>query len=356
MKLSTGYRAVLSALCLLAISQPLRAQPLKVDDYVLSAGHVSLSEWLLPAVPEPENNPMTAARVSLGEALFFDPRLSESGKISCATCHAEKLGWSDGVAFGSGHGNSTLSRRTPTIINAGYVSLLMWDGRFSSLEEQALGPISSSVEMNMDLEKLDYLLRDAERYKSMFGKAYPNEEIDRKTISKALASFERTLVSNDSRFDRWVNGEKNALSEQEIHGFAVFLSEERGNCVVCHHPPNFTDDGFHNLGIGSSSTNPSDEGRYEFVPIRSMHGAFKTPTLRDVAKHPPYFHDGSAIDLEAVIEHYQQGGTPGPYLSPNMKPLTLSKEERAALIAFMYALNDSNPAKFQRFDQADISN
>ncbi len=316
-----------------------------IGDISIVAGHPGLQEWLLPdRPPYPEGNKPNAARVSLGRMLFFDPRLSGDGNMSCATCHNPMFGWSDGLPTARGFQSQVLGRATPTIINTAYNELQMWDGRKHSLEDQAMGPLEAGVEMNMLVDELVDWLQGNKGYRSAFALAYPGEEIDGTTASKAIASFERTIVSRDSLFDAWVRGDPSAMTAAQVNGFKVFLDPGKGNCAACHQAPNFTDDGFHNLGLSSSSDEEADPGRYAQKPIRLMQGAFKTPTLRDVARTAPYFHDGSAATLAEVVDHYVRGGDVKDNLSPNMKVLSITDEEKHDLIAFLHALNSPEQA------------
>ncbi len=314
-----------------------------VGKYTLSPGHASLQEWMLPAVPPyPANNEPTPARVALGKMLFFEPRVSSDNNMSCATCHNPLFGWSDGMPTGKGHKSQVLGRATPTVINTAYNFIQMWDGRKATLEDQATGPMEASVEMNTDFDQLIGLLRNNDAYRAAFEQAYPGEEISADTVARAIASFERTVISNDSPFDRWVRGEANAMTRQQVRGFEVFLDENKGNCVVCHSPPNFTDDGFHNVGLDSWDSKTPDMGRFAHKPIKVLKGAFKTPTLRDVALTAPYFHDGSAVGLMEVVEHYEKGGAVKSNLSPNIKALRLTQRDKVDLVAFMHALTSDH--------------
>lgn len=296
-------------------------------------------KWLLPkTVPSPEDNRPTPERIALGKELFFDPRLSSEANLSCAGCHNPMFGWSDGLPTAKGAKSKVLGRATPTIINTGYNTLMMWDGRKKSLEDQAMGPMESMNEMAMDLTALFKWLDSDPTYKAQFAKAYPGEAIDSKTVSKAIASFERTVVSDDSPFDRWLRGDKHALTRQQIIGFRLFTDPNKGNCAACHQAPNFTDGGFHNIGLASYDGATPDVGRFAIKPLPSMKGAFKTPTLRDVTLTAPYFHDGSAKTLADAMAHYNRGGDAKADLSPNIKPLNLTAEEQAAIVAFMQGL------------------
>lgn len=303
------------------------------------AGHESMQEWLLPAVPIPADNSQTPVKIELGKKLFFDPRLSGDGNMSCASCHNPLFGWSDGLPTAKGSKSKVLGRATPTITNSAYNSLQMWDGRKKSLEDQAIGPMLSTAEMNMDISAAIEFLKSNVEYKKYFEKAFPNEGINQETLAKALASFERTVVSNQSPFDRWIKGDKKALTKKQIKGFKLFVDPEKGNCAVCHSAPNFTDNGFHNIGLASYQVEMPDMGRYAIKPIGILKGAFKTPTLRDIEYTAPYFHDGSAETLHDVVVHYAGGGESPKNLDPNMKKLDLSPKEIDAIVEFMKSLS-----------------
>lgn len=309
------------------------------SDTTYKAGHSSLKVWLMPEVPYPEDNKPTADRVSLGKKLFFDPRLSADGNMSCATCHSPLFGWSDGLATAKGFQSKVLGRASPTVVNTAYQKLQMWDGRKKSLEDQALGPMVSSDEMNIGVERAIKTIAENKEYQALFAKAYPGEGVTDKTLARAIASFERTIISNNSRFDQWVRGDKKALTKQEINGFKIFNDVDKGNCAACHSAPNFTDDGFHNIGLASYGHENPDMGRYAIKPIGVLKGAFKTPTLREVVHTAPYFHDGSAATLEDVVKHYVEGGVVKTHLSPSMKALTLTEKEQADLVAFIKSLS-----------------
>lgn len=314
------------------------------QNITLQAGHASLQKWKLAATPpHPADNAPTPARVELGKKLFFDPRLSGDGNMSCASCHSPLMGWSDGMATGKGFKSMVLDRASPTVINTAYNSIQMWDGRKKSLEDQAMGPMEATVEMNMDTAKLFKWLNASAGYKALFAEAYPGAPIDADTLSKAIASFERTVVSNTSPFDQWVAGKADAMTPDQIKGFAIFIDPKKGNCSACHSGPNFTDNGFHNLGLASFGKDNPDVGRYAQRPVAVNKGAFKTPTVREAANTAPYFHDGSAATLEALVDFYAKGGIVKTNLAKDMKELKLSADEKAQLVAFMHAL--SSPAK-----------
>lgn len=329
---------LIACLALICFSTSVQAE------FVFKAGHESLAEWILPDVPYPKDNKPTAERVELGKQLFFDPRLSGDGNMSCATCHNPLFGWSDGLPTAKGFKSIVLGRASPTVINTAYNSIQMWDGRKKSLEDQALGPMLSSAEMNIDLSLAVGFLKENDEYRTAFEKAYPDEGVTDVTLAKAIASFERTVISNNSPFDRWLAGDKKAMTKQQVKGFKLFMDPDKGNCEVCHSAPNFTDNGFHNIGLASYGIENPDEGRYAIKPIKILKGAFKTPTLRDIEYTAPYFHDGSAANLREVMDHYVKGGVFHGNLDPNVKKLNLNDKEIDAIIAFMKALSSPRQA------------
>lgn len=341
------YAAALSTVLGLALATASLALPgpHSVTDatgqtYVLQAGHPSLKAWLLPdAPPHPEDNAPTPERVDLGSKLFFDARLSGDGNMSCGSCHSPLYGWSDGLPTAKGFKSQVLGRATPTVLNTAFNSTQMWDGRKRTLEEQALGPMEANVEMNTDMAKLFAFLNGNHGYREAFARAYPGKPIDADTVAKAIASFERTVISNDSPFDRWAKGQHDAMTAEQVAGFALFVDPKKGNCAACHSGPNFTDNSFHNLGLASHGKAEPDLGRYAIRPLPVMKGAFKTPTVREAANTAPYFHDGSARTLVDVVEHYRRGGDVKADLSREIKPLELNATEVRQIVAFMEALS-----------------
>lgn len=304
----------------------------------------NFKEWILPVEPpHPADNKPTAERVALGKMLFFDPRLSRDRSMACVNCHSPMFGWSDGVAVSTGFHGKPMGRASPPITNTAYNSLQLWDGRQKTLEGQVMGPMTSGAIMNTDLDTFFKWINTSASYKEAFGKAYPDEPIDGKTLSKAIASFERSIISRDSPFDHWVAGDAKAMSQQQLRGMVVFMSSDKGNCAACHSAPNFTDNGFHNIGLASFGKENPDVGRYKQKPLPLMKGAFKTSSLRDIEYTAPYFHDGSARTLMEVVEHYAKGGEVRTNLSPSMKALTLSPSEKEDLVAFLKALSTPQP-------------
>lgn len=293
-------------------------------------------QWRLPEPPMPKDNVGTPARVQLGMTLFFDPRLSGAGAMSCASCHEPSLGWADGRKTAV-VGADVTGRASPTIVNLAYNTQFMWDGRKKDLEEQAIGP-------HRHLNAADYKSAVARLgaipgYQTMFASAYPGEPIVVETVARALAAFQRTVISNDSPFDRWLAGDTTALTPPQYRGFKVFTDPAKGNCAACHNGPNFTDNGFHNVGIKTA-----DSGRFGIRPVAAMKGAFKTPTLREIEMTAPYFHNGAATTLREVVDYYARGGDDHSNVSANVKPLTLSEQEKEDLVAFLRALTGKQTA------------
>jgi cytochrome c peroxidase len=295
------------------------------------------SAYRRPAfIPFPRENPYTLAKASLGKKLFFDPRLSVTSAQSCASCHNPGFGWGDGLSVGVGHLMTRLNRRSPTVLNSAWSASFMWTGTFSTLEQQALGPIQSAREMNMPIDQLMERLASIAEYGSLFASAFPGEGMNPATLAEAIATFERTLVSERSPFDAWIEGDEHAIPEAAKRGFAIFNTS--GQCSSCHEGWNFTNDGFHDTGLRSD-----DIGRAALLPtIPKMLHAFKTPGLREIGNRGPYMHDGSIATLEQVVEHYDSGGVERPSRSDLIRPLGLTPQEKSDLIAFLKTLT-GNP-------------
>jgi cytochrome c peroxidase len=286
-------------------------------------------------IPFPRENPYTPAKAALGKKLYFDTRLSVTSAQSCASCHSPSFGWGDGLPVGVGHGMAKLGRRSPSIINAAWGAIFMWDGRLATLEEQALGPIQAAGEMNMPLDKLMERLSTIPEYKPLFEAVFPREGLTPKSLAAAVATYERTVVSERATFDAWIEGDEKAISDSAKRGFALFNG--KALCSSCHEGWNFTNDSFHDVGLASK-----DIGRGEFMPgIVKMRHAFKTPGLREITRRGPYMHDGSLASLEAVVEHYDHAGVARPSRSDLMKPLGLTPQEKTDLVAFMQTLTSS---------------
>jgi len=292
------------------------------------------AEYQRPAeIPFPKSNPYTLRKALLGQRLFFDRRLSRSSAQSCASCHDPGFAWGDGLPVGVGNGMAKLGRRSPSIVNAAWGAAYMWDGRAASLEQQALGPIESSSEMNMPIDQLLERLSSIPEYILLFNAAFPGGGLSGKSLAEALATYERTIVSGRAPFDAWIAGDERAISEQAKRGFVVFNT--RGGCASCHEGWNFTNDGFQDIGVPGPDT-----GRGQFLPqIQKMDHAFKTPGLREISSRGPYMHDGSMPTLEDVIEHYDRGGVDRPSRSDLIVPLGLSKQDKLDLVAFLESLS-----------------
>jgi len=282
---------------------------------------------------------------NLGKTLFFDPILSGSNMISCASCHNPSLGWSDGLPLAVGHGHQVLGRRTPTIINAKDQWSYFWDGRAETLEEQALGPILSPGEMNQDMDELIEELSAIKGYLALFNSIFPSRGVSSETIAEAIASYERTIVKGETPYDRYLKGDDQAISESAKRGFKIFAGH-KGKCFHCHNTTNLADGRFWDIGIDGD-----DLGLGELPENRgneNTHFRFKTPTLWGIADRSPYMHNGIYKTLEEVVEHYNRGGAlidqNGSYkrrrnMPHFVRPLNLSKDDKRNLVAFMRSLS-----------------
>ncbi len=325
-----NFRQFISVWCATAIVWPLLLVEADANSDTVSPDQKSA--WQLNPLP-----PVNPESVALGQALFFDPQLSGPGTMSCATCHIPSLHWADGQSFNNGVNGNRLGRHTPSVINSARYGFLFWDGRADSLHAQALVPVRSSEEMDLSLSQLQQRVADSRSYRRAFRRAFGDDQVDMDRIAQALADFQSTLVCDDSRFDQWVAGDDQALSVDEVAGFKLFVAEDKGNCAVCHQPPTFSDDGFHNIGLSSGSG--GDPGRYGVVPLRIVHGAFKTSQLRDIAHTAPYFHDGSASTLAEAVRHYVDGFETDTNLSPSFKPANLEPSEIDKVVSFLESLS-----------------
>ncbi|MCM8533185.1 MAG: hypothetical protein NE330_18600 [Lentisphaeraceae bacterium] len=282
----------------------------------------------------PDDEEPTKEEVVLGKTLFFDTRLSINDQQSCASCHNPELGFSDGLEFSLGTMGKKVGRNTPQIFNLAWNVTFFWDGRSPTLEDQALGPIEAGGEMNMPLTTLIPKLQKVKGYQKLFTAAYGENSINKENVGKAIAAFERTIIVDDTPFDRFMKGDKNALSPDAINGLALFQGKAR--CIQCHDGANFTDNSFHNIGVKGD-----DIGRGKFMPEndKSLDGAFKTPGLRNIIYSAPYMHDGSEGTLEDVVRFYNKGGNDVPNKSKLIVPLNLTEKEVMDIVAFMGALN-----------------
>jgi cytochrome c peroxidase len=314
-----------------------------------------MSKWLRPAeVPQPKDNKMTPQRVALGKLLYFDTRLSRDNTISCATCHHPDRGWTDlnPTSKAVGFKGRVGPRNSPVILNSAYQKHQFWDGRAKSLEQQALGPIEAGVEMNMPVADLVPKLNKIKGYVALFEEAYPGEGLTKKSLAKAIASFERTVVSTDSSFDKYIKGDKKAMSKKALAGFELFKGKAK--CTACHDTFNFTDGSFHNIGLNDGELKGKELGRYNVKARAAWYGVMKTPTLRDVTKSAPYFHDGSVKTLEEATVICSSGGRYENGVknkSDAMKDRNLTRTEVDKVVSFMKALTGPNldikiPTKF----------
>lgn len=327
-----------------------------------------LANPVRPLPPAPLGSPgdfsrvpwVTPEKVRLGRWLFYDPRLSADGTVSCATCHRPEHAFSEPSPVSTGIHGAKGRRKSQPLVNVAFpVSpVWFWDGRARSLADQARGPIENPVEMGSTMPRAVETVAGLAGYRPYFREAFGDDRVDAARVTEALAAYEATRLSGNSRFDRYDAGDAAALSEEELRGKELFFG--RAQCVQCHLGPSFSDARFHNLGVGWEQpddlvTDPAngfaDRGRFEVTRDPADTGAFKTPTLRDVSKHAPYMHDGSVEDLWDSVLHYWRGGIANPWLSERIFPVRLSRTDVAALVAFMKALDgegyaDVAPAAF----------
>lgn len=302
-----------------------------------------LSEWKLPPVPIPKDNPQSKDKIALGQQLVFDIRLSKGDSISCAHCHVPAAGGGGPTPRAFGHGGE-LGRWAPSWINSAYYTSLFWDGRASSLEEQTgalpgkMGPITAPPEMGAEIEDVVVKLNSVPEYKRQFNKVF-GKDVTPENIAKAIASFERTLIAYDSPFQKYVNGDKKAISPAAKRGFELFKG--KAACITCHTPPNLSDNMFHNIGVPQAGPLKEDLGRYEVTKDNNDKGKFKTPTLYNSASLSFHMHDGAFRSIEEVVEHYNKGGNPNdPNQDSLIFPLNLTSAEKGDLIAFLRSLTD----------------
>ncbi len=315
-------------------------------------------EWreigLLPEVVHPESNPLSVEKATLGRALFFDARLSSSGKLACVSCHEPSLGWTDGRGVSEPRGKGP-GRNTPTIRNAAFQATLFWDGRAASLEEQIEEALLNPAEMAADREQVVRLLATIPGYRQLHDAAFPDRAIGFATVVEALACFERTVVGGRSRFDAFMKGDAAVLSDEEVLGLDLFRRDAR--CMNCHHGPTFSDGRFHDLGLSFHGRTNEDLGRYRITRDPADKGRFRTPTLRDVTQTSPLMHTGM-FELRGVLAMYNAGmvtlkrqpferfDEEFPTKSPHLKPLGLNRQDLADLAAFLETLEE--PARGMR--------
>ncbi len=303
----------------------------------------------------PQDNPLTRTKIALGKLLFFDKRLSRDGSIACGSCHQPHRAFTDGRVLPTGINGQVAKRNVPTLLNRAYGSTYFYDGRAASLEEQALVPIQSPTEMGNTLDSVVATLSGISGYRARFKAAFGDTAITPDRIAKALAAFERSLISGESPYDLFeYGGPKGSMSAPAIRGLRLFRAKAR--CTLCHAGFNYTDEDFHNIGVGWDRADLSpykktgdlddikgvDPGRYAHTKEPQHFGAMKTPTLREIARTAPYMHNGSIKTLKEIVEFYDRGGTPNPFLDDLIGPLDLTDAEKQDLIAFLKALNGSN--------------
>jgi cytochrome c peroxidase len=290
----------------------------------------------LPPLSWPRDNPYSAAKVELGRTLYFDRRLSADESVSCATCHEPGRAFTDGAPVSTGIKSQKGGRSAPTVINRAYSLAQFWDGRATTLEDQAKGPIANPLEMGMTHDGAVDRLKNVAGYRAMFAKAFGTDEVNIDRTAKAIASFERTVLSGNAPYDRYKKGDKRAMTASQVRGMAVFF--DKAKCDRCHEGSNFTLNAYSNLGVGTDKPEP-DVGRFAVTKDLRDWGVFKTPTLREIEHTAPYMHDGSLKTLEEVVDFYDKGGIPNKNLDANIRKLHLSDAEKKDLVEFMKALS-----------------
>ena len=292
--------------------------------------------------PTPSTNLNYFAKIELGKQLYFDGRLSKNGAISCAFCHNPGTGFADPRQTSIGIGGGVGGRQSPTVYNTGFNHFQFWDGRARSLEEQAIGPIHNPIEMGETHESVVRKLGKIKGYQQQF-RAVFGTDVNLQDLANAIAAYERTVMSTNSAFDKYILGDSKAMDEAAVRGMALFKGKAR--CILCHNGANFTDNQFHNLGVPQVGPQKEDLGRYYVTRAENDRGAFKTPTLRSITETAPYMHDGAFKTLEEVVNFLNEGGGANKNLSALAKPLNLTPEEKTDLVAFLKALT-GEPIKF----------
>lgn len=303
--------------------------------FLCGQGDIRVPLGLLP-IQWPADNPYSKAKVELGRLLYFDKRLSVDGTVACADCHHPKFAFADGNPVSTGIKGQKGGRSAPTVFNRAYSLAQFWDGRAASLEEQAKGPMANPIEMGNTHQAVVAKLQDIPGYRTQFKAVFGTDTIDIDHVAKAIATFERTVLSGNSAYDQYKAGKRNALTAEQVAGMKLFFGKAR--CDACHEGINFTTNAYHNLGIGTDKPKP-DEGRFIVTKNPADWGAFKTPTLREAARTAPYMHDGSLKTLDEVVDFYDKGGTPNKNLDKEIRKLNLTAGEKTELVAFLKSLN-----------------
>ncbi|HUY32833.1 MAG TPA: cytochrome c peroxidase [Pirellulales bacterium] len=316
-------------------AEPNRAPPLPKDTLPAELPLDAVPLGLARDRPSPDDNRLTTERVRLGRKLFFDPVLSADGTVACASCHDPAHGFAHDSPRAVGIQGKVGTRNAPSLLNRAYGASFFWDGRAGTLEAQSLEPIVNPVELGSQLSDVLARLRADAQYRDAFDVAY-EEGVTADNLGRALAAFERVLLSGDSPVDRFQAGDAAALTDVQRQGLWVF--ESRGRCWRCHHGPNYTDEALHNTGIAALQTDP-DPGRHAVTRDEADRGRFKTPSLRGVARSGPYMHDGSFATLDDVVAFYNRGGGKNPRLDPAITPLDLTPREVESLVEFLKALD-----------------
>ncbi len=327
-----------------AYSQP----PEQWPDAVVDEGVAFVELGLIPDPPHPDDNPPNKAKIALGEMLFFDPRLSSSNQIACASCHDPDLGWADGRTVSFGHRRTELKRNAPTVQNTGHFEHLFWDSRTDSLEALTIEVIENQNELRSDRRELEAKLSKITGYAEHFAAAFGSEGVTIERIAMAVAAFVRDNQGGRSRFDAFLRGRTDALSDAAIRGLHLFRTDAR--CMNCHHGPLMSDGLLHNTGLNNLGRPFEDLGRYEVTHDPDDVGKFKTPQLRNIERTAPYMHHGLFPDLETVVRAYNIGmPSPRPtddprglesVKSPLLHRLDLNDRELADLVAFLESLSE----------------
>jgi cytochrome c peroxidase len=290
----------------------------------------------LPPIVWPPGNPYSSEKAELGRYLYFDKRLSADGTVSCASCHDPQHGFTDGAPLSLGIRGQKGARSAPSILNRAYSLAQFWDGRSSTLEEQAIFPMESPIEMGNTRQAIVTTLSAIAEYRAMFAREFGGEAIDIERVTMAIGCFERTVLSGNSPYDRYRSGMKSALSDEQVRGMSVFF--DKASCDRCHQGSNFTSNAYANEGVGTDKPEP-DVGRYAVTHEMRDWGAFKIPTLREIEHTAPYMHNGSLKTLEDVVEFYDKGGIPNRHLDANIRPLHLPERQKRDLVAFLKSLS-----------------